>query len=152
MIHVCRVKTDDNLKAICAQMQPDNWAADNEMTAYEPERLKAFLEAGSYLVLAYKGERIAGAAIAHKLVHPAGDGDSLYVHELDTHPDYRRQGVATMLMEEIFKIAKEQDMPEVWLATETDNNAANSLYKKLKPSEVQTSITYTYNTASSTRI
>jgi ribosomal protein S18 acetylase RimI-like enzyme len=124
-------------------MQPDSWAADNEMSSYQPEHMRRFLERGGLFVTVMDEEKIAGAALCYELPHPDGD-DTLYVHELDTHPAYRRQGVGTMLMEEVFRIAKERGLAEVWLATETDNDAANGLYRKLQPWEVEQSVTYTY--------
>lgn len=137
------VDLQNDLQDICAQMQPDLWAADNQMTSYKPELLKEFLEAGNILLLAKDGDKIAGAVIAHKLLHPAGES-SLYVHELDTHPDYRRQGVATMLINKCKELAKEMNLTEVWLGTETDNDAANAFYKTLDPYEIEPSVIYAY--------
>jgi len=141
----------DDLSAICAQMQPGLWGKYNHMTSYKPELLKEFLEAGNILLLAYDGDpstgsgqaKIAGVVIAHKLLHPAGES-SLYVHELDTHPNYRRRGVATLLMDKCKEIAKEMGLTEVWLGTETDNDAANAFYKTLDPYEIEPSAIYAY--------
>ncbi len=92
-----QIGASDDLAAICGQMQPNAWAADNEITSYRPDLLKKFLDGGGILVLAQVGDKIAGAALFYALPHPAGE-HSLYVHELDTHPDYRRQGVASQIM------------------------------------------------------
>lgn len=142
---IIRVSTSDDLAAICAQIQPELWGKDNEMTAYEPELLKEFLEKGNYLVLVYDGDKIAGAATAYPLPHPAADGSSLYVHEVDTHPDYRQRGVATMLMKEMLKIAKEQGLYEVWVGADEGNEAAHNLYKKLNPYEQDPCTIYAYH-------
>lgn len=143
MIQLQIVTKEDNLESICAQMQPGLWAEDNRMTSYQPELLKKFLTSGGLLILAKDGGKIAGAAIAHILQHPAGES-SLYVHELDTHPDYRRQGVATLLMNKCKEIAKDMNLTEVWLGTETDNASANALYKTLNPYEIEPSVIYAY--------
>ena len=46
-----------NLEAICAQMQPGEWGADNEMTSYQPDKLHKFLESeNTLLLLAKDGE------------------------------------------------------------------------------------------------
>jgi ribosomal protein S18 acetylase RimI-like enzyme len=135
--------TGDNVEAVCAQMQPDLWGKDNEMTSYQPDKLKAYLQAGGVLILAKDGEKIAGAALCYLLPHPAGD-DSLYVHELDTHPDYRRQNVATKLMQEAQKIAKEKNCTEVWVGTEATNTAADTFYRSLDPYEIEPSVIYAY--------
>jgi aminoglycoside 6'-N-acetyltransferase I len=138
-----QVSKKDDLKSVCAQMQSDNWAADNEMTSYKPEYLKKFMRQNGILLLAYSGEKIAGVLLAYALHHPDGNGH-LYVHELDTHPDFRRQGVATLLMNEAFKFAKALGMDELWLGTEDDNEAAKALYQKLGPTEVDNGPTYSY--------
>lgn len=134
----------DNISAICVQMTPDNWAVDNEMSQYNETHLRRFLsEDKNILLLAWDDDKIAGATLCYILPHPDGN-DTLYVHELDTHPDYRRQGVATQLMNELLSIARQKGLSEVWLGTEIDNPAANELYKKLGPSEIEQSVTYTY--------
>lgn len=142
-IRISTVTASDDLDAICAQMQPDSWAKDNEMSSYRPENLKKFLEQNGVLILAYSGDRIAGAALCYDLRHPSGE-DHIYVHELDTHPDFRRQGIATALMNKAFETGKVLGAHEVWLGTETDNQAANPLYKSLEPYEIEQSITYSY--------
>jgi ribosomal protein S18 acetylase RimI-like enzyme len=125
-------------------MQPRLWGNDNEMTSYQPEQLKKYLENDqNLLLLAYEGEKIAGAALCYILPHPAGD-HSLYVHELDTHLNYRRQGVATKLMQELFTIAKQRKLKEVWVGTETTNKIADAFYKSLMPYEIEPSIIYSY--------
>ena len=143
MITVKRLTLADDLQAICAQMQPDLWGKDNEMTSYKAENLKKFLQQNGILLLAYEGEKIAGALLAYHLAHPDGN-DHLYVHELDTHPGFRRQGIGTQLMQEAFKVGKELGVDEVWLGTEHDNEAAKGLYEKLGPTEVEHGPIYSY--------
>lgn len=134
----------NDLAAICEQMQPDAWAKDNEMTNYSSDKLRIFLEDDkNLLLLAYDGDKIAGAALCYEMPHPAGE-DSLYVHELDTHPDYRRHGVATAIMQKLMEIAKERGMKELWVGTETENTKARSFYESLKPYEIEPSIIYSY--------
>ncbi len=127
-------------------MQPDEWARDNEMTSYTAEKLDAFLANDqNILLLAKDNEKIAGAALAYVLPHPAGEA-SLYVHELDTHPDYRRQGVATHIMHKLIEIATERGLEEVWVGTETEN-VANKFYESLHPYETEPSVIYAYKAA-----
>ena len=138
------ITADDNLQEICDQMQPGSWARDNEMTSYQADTLKEFLKNPmNILLLAYDQEHIAGAALCYELPHPAGE-NSLYVHELDTHPGYRRRGVATAIMRKLHEIARQRQLGELWLGTETDNAAANRFYKSLQPAEIEPSVIYTY--------
>jgi len=125
-------------------MQPDLWGKDNEMTSYDPAALQRFLEAGNILVLVYEGDNIAGAAIATEILHPSKNSDTLFINEVDTHPDFRRRGVATMLMDELFRIAKERGLSEAWVGADKDNDPAHELYKKLRPTAVDDGTIYTY--------
>jgi ribosomal protein S18 acetylase RimI-like enzyme len=134
---------EETVTAICDQMQPDQWAVDNEMTSYQPANLKKFLSnEQNLIVLSKEDEKITGIAICYILPHPAGD-DSLYVHELDTHPDYRRQGIATRIMRKIEEIAEKYNLKEVWVGTETDN-VANKFYRSLQPDEICPSVIYSF--------
>jgi ribosomal protein S18 acetylase RimI-like enzyme len=138
------VTADDDLIVICEQMQPGSWAKDNEMTSYQPGYLAGFLKDNKgFLLLAYDGKKIAGAALCYEMPHPAGD-HSLYVHELDTHPDYRRHGVATTIMERLMEIAKERGLQELWVGTEMENTTARSFYMSLKPYETEEAVIYSY--------
>lgn len=137
------VTHNDELTAICQQMQPEVWGKDNEMTSYQPEKLQKFLEAGGILILAKDGKKIAGAALCYTHRHPAGN-DSLYVDELDTHPDYRRQGVATKLMQKALEIAKGKGCKEVWVGTEQTNLPADAFYRNLDPYKIEPSYIYAY--------
>jgi len=148
-VEIRRITTSDDLDAICAQMQPHLWGQDNEMTAYEPGSLKKFLETGNILVLVYEGSRIAGAAIASEILHPSKNADTLFINEVDTHPDFRRRGVATMLMEEMLKIARERSLSEAWVGADAGNDPAHELYKKLKPTKTEDCTNYDYKLSQS---
>jgi len=142
-MHIRRVGVHDDLSDICAQMQPGNWASDNEMTSYQPKALQDFLQQNGILLLAYEADNIAGVALCYTMPHPDGNR-MLYVHELDTHPNFRRQGIATQLMQAVFGLAKERGLSEVWLGADKDNAGANALYTKLNPVDADPTITYSY--------
>lgn len=135
---------NDDLDYTCSQISADQWAADNEMTDYDEPALRSFLEDDkNILLIAWDEKKIAGMALCYEMPHPEGK-NYLYVHELDTHPDYRRQGVATLLMKELMSIAKQRDCSELWLGADQDNPAANEFYKSLNPTEIEPTITYSY--------
>lgn len=131
------VSSKDDLEAICAQMHPQLWDDVNQMTSYDPETLKRFLETGNVLVLVYEGDKIAGAAVASEILHPSKNSDTLFINEVDTHPDFRRRGVATMLMQEMLKIAKERGLSEAWVGADKGNEPAHALYRSLNPDEIE---------------
>jgi ribosomal protein S18 acetylase RimI-like enzyme len=53
----------------------------------------------------------------------------LYVDALATHPDFRRRGVATALLEEADRMAARAGLPAVALDTGIENRAARALYE-----------------------
>ncbi len=138
------INAQSSLDEICQKFQPKNWGADNKMTSYRPGFLKRFLaDERNILLLALADSEIAGAALVYFLPHPAGE-DTLYVHELDVHPNFRNQGVATGLMNKLFQISRERGCPEVWLEASADNVPANTLYKKLNPNMIKSSTLYSW--------
>lgn len=103
--------------------------------AIDPDRLKAYLaEPGHLMVFAFDGETVVGqcAGVIHR--HPDKPTE-LYVDEVGTASTHLRQGVATAMIEEMFRWARELGCTEAWLGTELDNEPANALYRKFEPSE-----------------
>jgi ribosomal protein S18 acetylase RimI-like enzyme len=100
-----------------------------------PERMHAYLrEPGHFMVLALDGDLVVGqcAAVIHK--HPDKPTE-LYIDEVGTATSHLRQGIATAMMEEMFRWGRELGCEEAWLGTELDNDAANGLYRRFKPKE-----------------
>lgn len=60
------------------------------------------------------------------------DGTTMtYVHELDIAPRFRRQGVATLLIQAALGLARQQGSVELWLVTRATNDNAIGLYEQL---------------------
>ena len=59
----------------------------------------------------------------------------LYIDELWVPEPYRQKGIATLLMKEVFKIAKELDLWRVRVYVGTCNEVARNYYKKVGFSE-----------------
>jgi ribosomal protein S18 acetylase RimI-like enzyme len=88
-------------------------------------------------------QEIAGAIHGYDHLHPTGV-KYLYVDEVDTIEGHRRQGVATVMMNEVFAIAHENGDSEIWLGTEDDNEKAKAFYLSLKPDEIENGPIYTW--------
>src|SRR6266567_7437627 len=136
LIQLRRLKpTDPGLAQIAAELN----AGDNEISlkTFSEASLKVFLaDPNRFYLLAYSGGEIAGAVHGYLLPHPAG-AKYLYVDEVDTIANHRRQGVATAMMNEVFEIGRQYGADEVWLGTERGNERAKSFYLRLKPTEVE---------------
>ena len=83
------------------------------------------------VLVAEAGDAVVG--YAHLMVYPdlthgalAGELLGLVVRE-----DMRRQGIATALMREVIRLARERGVGEFHINTEVDNHAAKALYASL---------------------
>ena len=57
----------------------------------------------------------------------AGEGD---ITNIAVNPSYRKQGIASRLLEKLFEVCKENNCTEITLEVRTSNIAAQNLYKK----------------------
>jgi ribosomal protein S18 acetylase RimI-like enzyme len=95
-----------------------------------PGRLANYLrQSGHLLVMALEGDLVVGqcAGVIH---HHPDKTSELYVDEVGTASTHLRQGIATAMLEELFRWGREQGATEAWLGTELDNEAANGLYRR----------------------
>jgi ribosomal protein S18 acetylase RimI-like enzyme len=100
-----------------------------------PERLAAYLEnPANLLILAVTDGVVIGQVAAVLHLHPDKPIE-LYIDEVGVTPQYRQQGVATRLMEEIITLGKILGCEEVWLGTELDNIPARALYDRYATAE-----------------
>ena len=106
-----------------------SWTTDTfEWGDYVPERLPGWLESDISEVLVCVDEEGDPKAIAHVTMLSATEG---WMEGARVHPDYRRSGMGTALNRAGVAWAREQGARVVRLATERDNEAANSQVKGL---------------------
>lgn len=72
------------------------------------------------------GGRVAGYVGMHHIV------DEGYICNIAVFPQFRRHGVATMLMEELVSYAKENDMATISLEVRESNLTAREFYEKFQ--------------------
>jgi len=75
------------------------------------------------------GAEQAGKIIAFAVLFFSGPRAAQII-TIDVHPDYRRQGLATLLMAEIEKRAKKEGVVRIVLQVAPDNDPALALYQK----------------------
>ncbi len=93
----------------------------------------------SLWLVALEGETVAGY-IGSQTVCNETDMMNVAVH-----PDYRRQGIAQMLVEELIEKLKEQGSHWLMLEVRASNEAARSLYDKLGFTQVGLRKSYYHN-------
>lgn len=101
----------------------------------DPSWAYAFLATGvNEMVVAMAEGEVIGFASGTALMHP-DKPTAFFVNEVGVHDDFRRLGIATMLMERIIRVARNRGCDGIWLGTELDNDAARALYRKLDGEE-----------------
>lgn len=139
-----QITLDDDLADIASQCNADDWGDDSELLTYSESSLREYLEnSNNVLVGVLEDGRLAGVAIGYVLAHPSGN-KTLYIDELDTHPDYRRRGIGVALMQKFYEIARQNGCSEVWLTTSQSNQISQALYRKLQPTEEKNAIVFGY--------
>lgn len=76
---------------------------------------------------------LAGAVMAFR---SQDDPDQVYVQDVMVHPDHRRQGVTTALLDSVRGQAQTWGCTRLWLTSEPDNQPADAAWRKLGWSNV----------------
>jgi ribosomal protein S18 acetylase RimI-like enzyme len=117
----------DQLVALFAAVIPDSPTAQAGRLD-EPER---FLQDPSAFALgAYVDNAPVGLAWGLQMRSPSGRLTT-YVHELDVHHNWRRQGVGSALVVGAMALARGRGSSKFWLSTGGHNQVAQALYESL---------------------
>lgn len=145
-MEIRRLSLADDLERLTSLLRPEEWDADNAMEPMDIRALAAIAGNRDYLFLTAHEEQdgaIIGILLGTKLLKT--DGSCwLYVDELDTHPRWRRRGVAKALMSEAFAHAGSWGASEVWLGADQSSVAANAFYRSCDPSSIDEVCGYTF--------
>lgn len=108
-----------------------------DLSYYENIEMENFFEKHNvlnsdtfFVFAAEKGGKFVGYINAVLIPKPDPRLGILYVDELWTPEVYRNEGIATILMKEVFKLAKELRLWHVRLYVGTWNDVARNFYKK----------------------
>lgn len=105
---------------------------------YQTEKVKNFMEqynvlhSDQFFIYAAKVEdKFAGYINAILIPKPDPRLGIMYVDELWVPEMYRRNGIAELLMNEVFRKSKELDLWRVRLVTDTYNQVGRNFYQKV---------------------
>lgn len=117
----------DQLVALFAAILPGSPTAQ----ADELDEPEAFLrDPSSFAIGAYVDGAPVGLAWGLQMRSPSGRLTT-YVHELDVHENWRRQGIGSALITQAMALARRRDSTKFWLSTGGHNDTAQALYESL---------------------
>ena len=126
-IRVRKLKPQDYDKKIRSKL---NKFIDNFYSNYKvkPHFLQYFWEYVSNVIIAEDDTEIIGMLVTNRIMTLAKK--SLIIDEVFVDEKYRKQGIATKLVEYCVNYAKENDYDCIELLVNNDNNSALNLYCK----------------------
>jgi GNAT superfamily N-acetyltransferase len=106
-----------------------------------------FLESASAAVLLARNEESYAIGMAsYSFLWPAaGSSRSLFLKELYVRDAYRRSGVGRILMDELFKLAAEQNCSRVEWQTDRPNTDAQQFYNSIGVTPIEDKIFYRFS-------
>ena len=97
----------------------------------DSRRLAAMLkEQNNILLVAINESVVIGQVLAVIHRHPDKPTE-LYIDDLGVSETFRRRGIATRLLEQLYIIGVERGCEEIWVATEPDNEPAIKFYNSM---------------------
>jgi ribosomal protein S18 acetylase RimI-like enzyme len=149
VISVKVITREDDIQGLVKEINSASWDDANEMTTYDVEALSDYLDHQGTVFLAchdtvHDRSALLGIASARLEVKPYDRERWLYIDEVDVCADQRQKGAGKAIIRKFIAIAEEAGCEEVWLGTESDNQAANALYRSLDPDDIAQVIGYTY--------
>lgn len=102
----------------------------------DPVQAQAFLADPLHRIAAVlEQDEILAFASGTILLHPDKQ-PSFFVNEVGTREGHRRRGHAAAALRILFEAARRSGCQGIWLGTETDNDAARGLYRRLGADEI----------------
>ena len=90
----------------------------------------AFIEdQRNVFLVAYNKNQACGFLYAYLLTSPHKAHPEMFLYSVDTFEAFRKQGVATTLINSLKKMAKENGCQEMFVITNNNNRAAMDLYE-----------------------
>ena len=97
-----------------------------------PEYLARLLGSETFIALAaHTGDTVVGALAAYVLHKFEQERSEVYIYDLAVHPDCRRAGVATALIQALKPIAAARGAAVIFVQADQGDDPAIALYSKL---------------------
>ena len=119
-MRIARLRPGDEAVVVgLAEKEPPTPATAAELLADER----------TVFLVAFDGETPSGFLLAYELVRRHGAARMLFVYEVGVDERYRRRGIATALLAELRRLARERGIAEGFVLTSESNEPAMRLYE-----------------------
>lgn len=95
----------------------------------EPEA-RFFEDEKNIMLVSRTGGDLSGFLWAYVLVSPDRPGNKMFLYSIDTFEPFRRQGIATLLIQHLKEIARSYNCYKMFVPTSKTNLPAVALYRK----------------------
>jgi aminoglycoside 3-N-acetyltransferase I len=110
----------------------DEAVVERLATQGPPQRVRELLaDERTVFLVAFEGAEPIGFVLAYELMRRHGRPSQLLVYEVEVVKRHRRRGVATALMREVERLARERGIPEGWVLTDRSNAPAMAFYESV---------------------
>ena len=109
---------------------PDSYSAKRPSVEYQ----RRLLASDYFIALAaFKGSEIVGGIAAYELKKFEQERSEIYIYDLAVAASFRREGIATAMIEELKKIAAERGAYVIYVQADTgiEDEPAIALYTKM---------------------
>lgn len=108
--------------------EPETYSAAPPSDAYLADLLG---RPGIFVLTALSGEEVVGGLVAYQLDKFEQERSEIYIYDLAVDENWRRQGVATALITDLRRIARERGAWMVFVQGDYGDDPALALYGKL---------------------
>lgn len=104
---------------------PDHYLASPPSETY----LKKLLSSETFIALTCRrDDQIVGGLIAYELIKFEREQSEIYLYDIGVSARYRRQGIASALLDNLQQIAEQRGASVVYVQADGDDDAAIALY------------------------
>ncbi len=127
-IEIKRILEDyEDLAWIVTEMAAEKW--ETQDSSYTDDQVREFVsDKNCYLLVAFIDGKVAGMLVAYNLIKLDKRKREMFLYEIETKIEFRKQGVGKALILKLAEIAKAEGSHEIWVLTDDDNIPANALY------------------------
>ncbi len=131
MITIKRLKVGDEAVAKDAIQNLKSETSVDVLAKLDTEYLREFLSCErNYFLVAFMDEQPLGFVLAYRLMRVDRDQDMMLFYEIVVREENRNKGVGALLISELKKICRANNILKMWVLTNESNLAAMALYER----------------------